>query len=155
MTCRAGSTLSSKTAYELQRSTAHQPQQDAAVDLQGSSGHAEPAVVGRITVATAAHVPQVCEVNMLWESHSKHHLVLLVRTKLKLVFQHVWQRRTFSRCAISVFLCVLRGLEFANVLGLWGHDVVTVGRQQGQCCRKQLRTQLGLETHLLAASCMG
>lgn len=60
MTCRAGRTLSSSKAYKLLPSTSHQPQQNAAVAGQSSNGdHAEPAVVARITVATAAHVPQV------------------------------------------------------------------------------------------------
>ncbi|KAL3139196.1 hypothetical protein ABBQ32_005971 [Trebouxia sp. C0010 RCD-2024] len=54
---RAGSTLSSEKAYKLQR-TAPEPQQDEAVIGWGSAGHAKPNVAGRITVATAAHVPQ-------------------------------------------------------------------------------------------------
>lgn len=64
MTCRAGSTLSSEKAYKLQR-TAPEPQQDEAVIGWGSAGHAKPNVAGRITVATAAHVPQVCAIDML------------------------------------------------------------------------------------------
>ena len=70
MACRAGSTLSSNKPYKLQRSTGPEPQGDAAVDGQGSSGCAEPAVVARVTVATAAHVPPVCAVEMLYVLHS-------------------------------------------------------------------------------------
>ena len=62
MTCRAGSMLSSSKACKLLPSTPHQ---GAAVANQGSSGQAETSLVARITVAAAAHVPQVCHIDML------------------------------------------------------------------------------------------
>ena len=65
MTCRAGSTLSSSQAYKLHSSTPPPHRQDAAVASQGSSGQAETSIVAHITVATAAYVPQVCDVVML------------------------------------------------------------------------------------------
>ena len=70
--CRAGSTLSSGKAYKLHPSTPFQHQQDAAVAGQGSSGQAETGVVARITVATAAYVPQVCHIHMLCKLHQTY-----------------------------------------------------------------------------------
>ena len=66
---RAGSTLSSSQAYKLHPSTSPEQQQDAAVASQGSGGQAETSIVARITVATAAYVPQVCDIVMLSRLH--------------------------------------------------------------------------------------
>lgn len=66
MTCRPGSTSSSRRAYKLCFSNAPQHQQAApAATGQDGSGHDETDVVARITVATAAVVPQVCDIDSL------------------------------------------------------------------------------------------
>lgn len=65
MTCRAGSTLSSGRAYKLQSTNAPQQQQAATAPVQDCSGHDATSVVARITVATAAVVPQVCDIDSL------------------------------------------------------------------------------------------
>lgn len=99
MTCRAGSTLSSEKAYKLQRSAAPGPQQDEAVDGQGSSGHAEPPVAAHITVATAAHVPQVSAIDMLYKLHNNS------SCQDPLCCQHVWRRVLPGAGPLRLTLC--------------------------------------------------
>lgn len=76
--CRAGSVVSTSQAYklEMQQTAAGAPQQQAAsagastaAELDPDSHHEaarEVAVVGHITVASAAHVPQVCLPVICW-----------------------------------------------------------------------------------------
>ena len=63
MACRAGTTLSSSKAYKLCPSTPHEPQKNEAEADPSSSGQTQTSVVARITVATAAYVPKVSDID--------------------------------------------------------------------------------------------
>lgn len=75
VTCRAGTTLSSSKAFKLCPSTPPEQQQNEAEEDQGSSGQAKTSVVALITVATAAYVPQVSDIDILCRLH---HLICSV-----------------------------------------------------------------------------
>ena len=75
MTCRAGTTLSSSKAYKLCPSTPPELQKNEAEADQGSSGQTRTSVVARITVATAAYVPEVSDIDILCRLH---HLICSV-----------------------------------------------------------------------------
>ena len=65
ITCRPGCTLAPRTAYKLGFTNAPRHQQAAAATGEDGSGDDETNVVACITVATAAAVPQVCDINSL------------------------------------------------------------------------------------------